>query len=256
MTTRGIILAAGRGSRMGKLTDDAPKCLVPLAGKPLLEWQKEAMAQSGVSPIGVVRGYKGERLESRADVLFDNPRWAETNMVRSLLCASSWLEEFPCVVSYADIAYGAEAVSALCRARAEIAITYDARWRSLWESRFSNPLADAETFRIDGRSYLSEIGGRPKSLDEIEGQYMGLLRFTPEGFSLVLDLLSTLPPAQVDSLQMTALLQMLLAHGIAIDAVQIDGGFCEVDSEQDLRLYEDLLQREPRWTHDFRRPGR
>ena len=40
---RGIILAAGRGSRMKHLTSERPKCMVKLQGKPLIEWQLEAL---------------------------------------------------------------------------------------------------------------------------------------------------------------------------------------------------------------------
>ena len=45
---KGIILAAGRGSRMGVLTDERPKCLTVLAGRTLLEWQIEAMRKAGI----------------------------------------------------------------------------------------------------------------------------------------------------------------------------------------------------------------
>ena len=61
---KAIILAAGRGSRMKKLTNDKPKCLVKLHGKPLLEWQLESMRKSGISEIAIVTGYKHEMLSS------------------------------------------------------------------------------------------------------------------------------------------------------------------------------------------------
>ena len=40
---RAVILAAGRGSRMGHLGNDRPKCLVELEGKPLIERQIAAL---------------------------------------------------------------------------------------------------------------------------------------------------------------------------------------------------------------------
>ena len=75
---RGIILAAGRGSRMGDLTDDRPKCLVELAGRSLLSLQRAALAAVGVSRTAIVRGYRGEMLEGMGMELFDNSRWAVT----------------------------------------------------------------------------------------------------------------------------------------------------------------------------------
>ena len=52
---KAIILAAGRGKRLGALTDDRPKCLVSLQGQPLLSYQVRALRQGGCDEIGLVR---------------------------------------------------------------------------------------------------------------------------------------------------------------------------------------------------------
>ena len=57
---KAVILAAGRGSRMGGRTEAKPKCLSVLAGKTLLDWQLEALRAAGIGDIGIVRGYLGE----------------------------------------------------------------------------------------------------------------------------------------------------------------------------------------------------
>ena len=59
---RGLILAAGRGSRMGPLGDDRPKCMVELNGRPLLDRQIAALRRGGVEEVGIVRGYRAEIL--------------------------------------------------------------------------------------------------------------------------------------------------------------------------------------------------
>jgi choline kinase len=84
---RAIILAAGRGSRIRQLTDDRPKCLVELRGRPLLEWQVEALRGGGAREIGIVTGYRREMLAALGLREFHNPRWQDTNMVSSLECA-------------------------------------------------------------------------------------------------------------------------------------------------------------------------
>lgn len=236
---RAIILAAGRGSRMKAATEDRPKCLVELAGHSLFSLQLSALRAGGVDPVAVVGGYRADQL-ARPDVtLFRNARWAETNMVMSLAAAAEWLSDSPCLVSYADIFYPASTVRRLAAlAGPQLAIAYDPSWRALWEARFADPLSDAETFRLTDGNRLVEIGARATSLEQIEGQYMGLLRFTPESWSAVEALLGNLESARRDKLDMTSLLSLLLQRGLDIRAVPTDAGWGEVDSESDLAYYE------------------
>ncbi|MBM3846637.1 MAG: phosphocholine cytidylyltransferase family protein, partial [Verrucomicrobia bacterium] len=151
---RALILAAGRGSRMRSLTAHKPKCLVELAGRPLLEWQFAALRTAGVTEVAVVRGYRAESLAGPGYTLLENPRWAQTNMVSSLLCADAWLRDGECVVSYSDIVYHPNVVQTLTGSREGLSLTYDRLWRTLWGERFEDPLADAETFRCDGHGRL------------------------------------------------------------------------------------------------------
>ena|SRR5579863_426504 len=103
---RAVILAAGRGSRLGALAEDRPKCMLELARRPLISRQIAALSRGGISKIGVVRGYRGSMIDIQGVAYFENPRWAETNMVMSLATAKAWLQSSPVVVSYADIFYG------------------------------------------------------------------------------------------------------------------------------------------------------
>ena len=100
LVTKGIILAAGRGSRMGGLTSEKPKSLFELDGKPLIETQIEAMALNNITNVGIVTGYKCEMLTGYGSAQFFNERWHETQMVSSLECASEWLSNSNFIISY------------------------------------------------------------------------------------------------------------------------------------------------------------
>lgn len=236
---KAIILAAGRGSRMKDLTDDQPKCLVELHGKPLLDLQLAALRNAGITEIAIVVGYKRDLLVNRGLVEFENPRWAETNMVSSLACAADWLQTSPCIVSYSDIFYESSAVTALMDCHADIAVSYDENWRALWEKRFADPLLDAETFRLNrDNGTLAEIGNRPKEITEIEGQYMGLLRFTPLGWGEVVRIRATLSSEMLDRMHMTGTLQKIIEEGrVPVAVVSYCGPWGEVDSADDLAAY-------------------
>ncbi len=239
---RAVILAAGRGSRLAHLGDDRPKCLVELEGKPLIERQMAALRRGGVDEIGVVRGYRAEMIDFPGLCYFANDRWAETNMVMSLAAAASWLRAGPVIVSYADIFYRGELVRGLAATPGELVISFDRAWRRLWTRRFADPLADAETFRMNAAGELIEIGGKTTRIEEIEGQYMGLLKFTPAAWSTVEALLGTLDPAIRDRLDMTGLLRRLLAgKEIPIGTFGTDGQWGEIDNPEDVALYKELI---------------
>ena len=240
---RAVILAAGRGSRMGQLGGDRPKCLVELDGKPLIERQIAALRRGGVDEIGVVRGYHAEMIDLPGLCYFSNDRWAETNMVMSLAAAAPWLRSGPVIVSYADIFYTSELVRGLAGASGQLVITYDRAWRRLWTRRFADPLTDAETFRMNATGQLLEIGGKTSRIEDVEGQYMGLLKFTPPAWSVVEALLDTLDPLIRNSLDVTGLLRRLLAEStITIGTVGTDGQWGEIDNPEDVALYQEMVR--------------
>jgi choline kinase len=144
-------------------------------------------------------------------------------------------------VSYSDIFYDASAVRALMNCQAAIAVTYDINWRALWEKRFGDPLVDSETFRLNADGTVAEIGNKPKTADEVQGQYMGLLRFTPEGWGEVARIRGELSVPERDSIHMTGMLQKVIEAGrIRVTAVPYAGEWGEVDSAEDLRGYESM----------------
>ncbi len=59
---RAIILAGGRGERLGGLTDSRSKVMLPLAGKPMLEWLLHELEETEVKEVTIVHYYAGERI--------------------------------------------------------------------------------------------------------------------------------------------------------------------------------------------------
>jgi choline kinase len=236
---KAVILAAGRGSRMGTLTDEHPKCMTILHGKTLLYWQLKALRGAGIREIAIVRGYLGDTFDLEL-TYFENPRWSETNMVMSLVQADEWLKDDACVVSYSDIVYSENAVQRLVETNENIGITYDPNWLQLWQARFDEPLSDAESFAINSNGYLIEVGNRTQSLSQVQGQYMGLLLFSPVGWEVTKKLISQHTELEKNKMDVTMLLQKLINQGEKIKTVAINDPWYEVDSESDLAYYESL----------------
>lgn len=246
-----LILAAGRGSRLGALTADRPKCMVHLAGRPLLQWQCDALRAAGLRAVHVMAGYRSDRINIPGIAIEDYPDWERTNMVGTLWHARHLLAAGPTLVSYSDIVYHPALARALVEHDADLAITYDTQWDALWRLRNPvDPLADAECF-LQQDGWLQRIGGRARTWDDARGQYMGLLRFTPAGWAKTAAYLSEIGPQRRSTLDMTSLLSALLERGTAIAAVAVAGHWCEVDCASDIALYEQQLA-SGGWSHDWR----
>tara|TARA_Y100000589_G_C27090253_1_gene603590 strand:+ start:419 stop:1156 length:738 start_codon:yes stop_codon:yes gene_type:complete len=232
---RGIILAAGRGSRINEYTKNHPKCLIKFKNKALLDWQIEAMHKAGVNQISIVTGYKKEFLKLKGLKTFENKNWERTNMVSSLFCAREWLIKDKCIVSYSDIFYLSSAIQLLIEDNSDLSITYDPNWLKLWSLRFEKPLIDAETFRLDRNKFLLDIGNKSKTLEGIEGQFMGLLSFTPYSWKLIEDMYEDFSESKRDSIDMTGLLRNLINKNICnIKALAYKDIWGEIDNLSDL----------------------
>lgn len=240
---KAVILAAGRGRRMGNLTANRPKCLIELQGKPLIEWQLSSIREAGINEIAIITGYRKEMLSSYSLEEFYNPHWFETNMVASLECAASWLREGPCIVSYSDIFYKSQAVSSLINCASSLAVTYDPNWLSIWRRRFVDPLTDAETFLINEANQITNIGEIPKTIEEVQGQYMGLLKITPDSWSHITDFLEHCSKLERASMSMTKMLQHLIQKvNVPLFGIPYEEEWGEVDSKSDLVLYEKIQE--------------
>ena len=236
---RAVILAAGRGSRLGSITECIPKGMVEVSGKPLIAWQRNTLLAAGVEAVTVVTGYRGEVIADYGFETIVNEDWSRGNMLSSLECA---LKTFsgPLIVSYADILYEPATVSDLISSDVPLGVAYDHNWLSLWQRRFEDPLSDAETFRLGVDQKIIEIGGKTANLADIEGQFMGLMILGLEGRKWIEDLLETNPDARLD-MDTTTLLSTLISEGKPVRGIPATGCWCEIDDQTDLEVAKSLL---------------
>ena len=226
---------------MGSLTKDFPKCRTVLFGKELIQWQLDALNQPEIDEISIIRGYLSETFDFDVKY-FENKKWAETNMVSTLICADKWLEFDTNIISYADIVYSPSSISTLIKSNEDIVITYDPNWHELWSMRFDDPLKDAETFKLKN-GIITEIGNKANHINEIEGQFMGLIKISTNGWQKISKYLNGFSIEEIDSMDMTMLLQGLINSNIEVHGVPISDRWMEVDSESDLKIYKEQYKK-------------
>ena len=104
---KAVILAAGRGTRMGELTRETPKPLIELNGRPMLLHILDRIAAAGVSEVFIVTGYLADQLEAAArshgiSVTFQ--RQHEVNgTAKAALLARDWVGNDPFLLTFGDI---------------------------------------------------------------------------------------------------------------------------------------------------------
>ena len=251
---KAIILAAGEGKRLRPLTNNTPKCLVNLFGKSLLQWQIETFRSCQIDDISVVTGYRSELINLPRLKIFQNKKFETTNMVESLFCASQELSE-QTIVSYGDIIFEKKVLDKLIQSKADFSVIVDKNWKRYWEIRFDNPLNDAESLKIDTDDNITSIGKKTQKIDEIEGQYIGLMKFQNTGLEKIKKFYEKIksqstnnsnpinPLVSFQQSFMTDFLQGLINDGCKLKAVEIENGWLELDTINDYNKYTELYSK-------------
>tara|TARA_B100000989_G_scaffold214088_1_gene162764 strand:+ start:23692 stop:24444 length:753 start_codon:yes stop_codon:yes gene_type:complete len=240
-----IILAAGKGKRLRPLTNYKPKCLVKYNNKPIIDYIIDSIDESSIDDIVIVNGYMRESLEThfknREFNFCFNPIFNSTNMLYSLFCAENFLDD-DVIISYSDIIYNTDILNKLIDCKFDIGVVIDKNWKELWSLRMDNPLEDVESLKIVDNK-ITEIGFKSSDITEIQGQYIGLIKFSKSKITEIktfyksLNLKTKYYGQYINQMYLTTFLQLLIDNDIEINPVYINGGWIEIDSIQDLENY-------------------
>lgn len=125
-----IILAAGQGERLRPLTEDRPKCMVPISGEPLIVHSLHIIADLGcVNEVIIVCGYRAEVIQEYLGQQFRgmqlyyviNDIYKSTNNVYSLYLALEYIKE-DCILLECDLYYEKEILDTLILSEADCAV--------------------------------------------------------------------------------------------------------------------------------------
>jgi L-glutamine-phosphate cytidylyltransferase len=262
--TRAILIAAGRGKRLGPHTEEIPKCMVDVGARPILGWVWHAFRAAGIEELIVIRGYRGDVLEHFARGLVptvsfvDNPEWQTNNVLLSLACARRFLDR-PCLISYSDIIFTPAVAQAAAASDAEIALVIDREFRAIYEGRTQHPLDEGEVADLMPDGTVARVGKRALPPADAAGEFIGLAKLGERGVATVARALDDLArrfdgrdhepfqrAATYRNAYLTDLWQDLVDRGIPLDPVFIAGSWREIDTEQDLERARQLVDSDPR----------
>lgn len=233
---KAVILVAGCSRRLRPLTNDTPKCLLAVAGKPILQRMLEALLEAGIDSFVMVTGYLGHKIRAAVaswypdlDVAFpDNPDYATTNNGVSLLLARDLLEGHDFLVLDGDVVGDKGLIHALVASPHGNCVAL----------RPADDLTDEEVkLELDGTGRILRIGKPNVPLDVAIGESMGVERISAQLSGPLFAGLQRMIDAGGVNEYREVTYQHIIDDGAVMFAVDVGGYFCtEIDTPEDLEL--------------------
>jgi phosphoenolpyruvate phosphomutase len=233
---KGVVLAASRGEDLGELVRDRPKCMIPIAGKPILGHILDAFRSAGVRDLVVVRGYAKDAVDLPGASYVDNDAFAKTGELASLAQAREALEG-PCVVSYGDVLLKRYVLEELLDVEGDFVVAVDSLAH---EGRPATTTSAPKDLAVcsqphSRRSAFTEVLLHDVTTDPgargITGEWTGLFKMSARGAGVVREMLESIDRAR-DT--MPDLLRRLVRSGERVRVVYSRGGWLDVDTLSDV----------------------
>jgi phosphoenolpyruvate phosphomutase len=252
-SVKAVILAAGFDRQLMPLVSDRPKAMLEVKGKPILERQIEALQQTGVRQIAVVRGYKKEQIALPNVRYYDNDAFEESGELESLLRAGAELSG-TVVVMYGDILFDRSILERLLQSADDITLVCDRSWPDMRSGRegvgadlvIESPtprrhhrfLADAQPVRVTAI-------GQSLDPDSATAEFIGMAKLSARGCQILGEVYRELrergadqavhESATLKTAKLTDLLEEVIRRGHTVSSVGIYQGWLEVDTFDDYR---------------------
>jgi len=236
--THALILAATRGSGLEAVTEDRPKVMLTVAGRPLLARLCEAFKGEGVHDIHVVAGYRAEALDASGVRVLENREHASCGELRSLACGMDALGD-DAVVLYGDLLFRPYILRDLLRvASGDFVIVVDSAPLPAHGNR--NDLAYCSA-PDDRALYQTGVELRRVSRESTwqgrhpDGRWIGMLRVRGPGIDLLRQTVAALERREDTARAgMPELLNALVEQGAAVRVLYVHGHWLDVNDLADL----------------------
>jgi len=232
-----IVLASGRGSRLNKLTQNKPKCLIKITkDKTLIDFISENFTKNQNNVV--VTGYKSYLIEKylrNKNVKFiKNKNYFKTNMVESLILSEKKLKKGDLIIIYSDIFFDKKIIDKIKKISGNV-VPLNVNWLNSWKKRYNSIKEiknDAEDLVVSKRKIIS-IGNKiSEKLPKF--QYMGLLKINKETFN---DLVKFYNILNNKKISLTEFIDKSIKSKVAVFKYQIFKNYWyEVDNYKDLNF--------------------
>ena len=255
---KGIVIAAGLGSRMGAFTEACPKCLLPIAGRTLIDRTIENLRAAGCREIVIIRGHKGHMINVPDVTYVENFDFQNNNILHSLMHARDHLQG-EVLVSYSDIWVEPWIHQKLIETDGDVVISVDRDWMPYYDNRENHPIPEAENVYYAADKTVIEIGKHLAAETDREnvevGEFLGLWRLSAAGSELFRDTFEELEAvtdpiapfqkaAEWRKAYITDIVQYMVDSGHDIHCALTERGWAELDTAEDYQRLQSIAERQ------------
>lgn len=223
-----IIMAAGRGSRLGNLTDEIPKAFLEVRGHRLIDYSIALLHWQGVSDIKIVTGYKSEKYEELAGktsgvTCIYNPFYDKCNVLGSFYMAQGYLKDEDTIYMHADTLCDVGLFAEMTKAQGDIVLPVD--FRPCDEEAMKIETKNGQVIRLD-KSIPLDVG---------EGEFIGIAKLGAKAMPAIKRASKKLvQDGKLSSYFEAAIQEVINSGGYSTPALPTSGRFWgEVDFEAD-----------------------
>ncbi len=227
---RAVVLAAGRGTRMGEVTEETPKPMLRVHGRPLLEHVLERLAAAGVREFLLIVGYRRELIEAhfrswQLPVRFE----VQTDVngtAKAALLARDFARQHPFLLTFGDILCEPEAYVNCSRALHENPQTAAV----LGVKAVDDPWRGAAVY-VDGDRITRVIEKPPRGTSTTRWSSAGVFALR----AAVFEYLERVAPSARGEYELTSAFELMLASGLDLRIAEIPGEWRDVGTPEDWR---------------------
>lgn len=238
---KAIVLSAGQGRRLLPLTENTPKCLLPVFGKPVIAWQIDALLRAGIEDITVIVGFQVGKVEALlAERYADHPQVrtrfnpffeVADNLASCWVARDEMTDDF--LLLNGDTLFDADLLSRVLHAEmAPITLCVD------FKQTFDE---DDMKVQLDTEGWVRHVS-KVLTAEQTDAESIGLIYFRKQGVQLFRAAVERAlrDPAKLKSWYLTIIDALAQQHLVSSCSVQ---GFnwCEIDFIDDLRRTETLF---------------
>ena len=248
---KAIILAAGDGSRMGKLTQNIPKPLVMVNGKSIIERQLSILKQNKILDVIIITGSHNEKFNFKNVVYVNDLDHKKHDTLGSLITARDYMND-EIIITYADQIFDEKIMESINNFSGDIGIAVDLDWEKNYVNRDQHPKSEAENVLINGNEIL-ELRKNISECKENEkiGECLGLMKFSRKASKVFLDKYSELEISHqgkfhnapsLEKALISDMIQELIDSEINVEPIYVSGKWCEIDTPQDLEIAQIIFE--------------